>query len=78
MSDAYANTVQKQAAISLEIGKALVLSRVALTEVNESNHAGLTKMFATSNITPDNFICLLVCLRDTLEEVCRLTGVSTK
>jgi hypothetical protein len=67
--------VAKEAALSIAIGKASVLSKLAAQEIMEQDSGSLDKVFETSNITADNYLCLLFALRDTVDEICSLSGV---
>ena len=63
--------------LCIEICKATVLSRLALQEISETEITRLDSVFARSNISADNFVSLLVALRDTINEICRIGGVPT-
>ncbi len=66
--------VQLPANLCIEIGKAASLSRLALQEISGRDATDLDKVFASSQINADDFIFLLIGLRDSLNEICRIGG----
>lgn len=66
-----------EAGLALEIGSAMALASIALSQVNNADGAALGKAFATSELDADDFICIVMQLRDRLIDVCRLSGVKS-
>jgi hypothetical protein len=63
--------------LALKIGSAMALANVILHNVNTAVGKGFDTAFAESEIDGDDFICLVMQLRDRMIDVCKLSGVKS-